>query len=89
MCQPVGHINSGVFKMITDSIVWSIICKGPKYRFLSPIYFNKCREEIGGSLQEFCKLCKREHVDSNALNTWRLNIFLTILIVEFHVTAII
>ena len=27
-------------------------------------------------LQEFCNhLCKREHVESNALNSWKLNIF--------------
>ena len=35
-----------------------------------------CREEIAGALQEFCnRCCKREHVESNALNSWKLNIF--------------
>ena len=29
------------------------------------------------------------HVESNALNTWKLNIFLQLLIVEFHFIAII
>ena len=29
-----------------------------------------------GALQEFCnRWCKREHVESNALNSWKLNIF--------------
>ena len=47
----------------------SIICKGPKYRFPVPIDFKSCREEIAGALQEFCnRWCKREHVESNALN---------------------
>ena len=47
-----------------------------KYRFPSQIDFNKCREEIAGSLQEFCnRWCKREHVEYNALNTWKVNIF--------------
>ena len=55
-----------------------------------PIDFNKCQEEIACSLQEFCNLwCKREHVESNALNTWKFNIFSILLIVEFHFIAII
>ena len=29
-----------------------------------------------GALQKFCnRWCKREHVESNALNSWKLNIF--------------
>ena len=41
-----------------------------------PIDFKSCREEITGALQEFCnRWCKREHVESNALNSWKLNIF--------------
>ena len=41
-----------------------------------PIDFKSDREEIAGALQEFCsRLCKREHVESNALNSWKLNIF--------------
>ena len=40
------------------------------------IDFNKCREEIAGLLQEFCnRCCKQEHVESNVLNTWKINIF--------------
>ena len=43
---------------------------GPKYRFLLPIDFKSCREEIAGALHDFCnRLCKREHVESNALNS--------------------
>ena len=31
---------------------------------------------IAGALQEFFnRWCKREHVESNALNSWKLNIF--------------
>ena len=49
---------------------------GPKYRIPVPINFKSCHEEIAGALQEFCnRWCKREHVESNALNSWKLNIF--------------
>ena len=41
-----------------------------------PIDFKSCRNEITEALQEFCNhFCKREHVESNALNSWKLNIF--------------
>ena len=41
-----------------------------------PIDFKSCREEIAGALQEFCnRWCKRDYVESNALNSWKLNIF--------------
>ena len=61
--------------IIADSRIWSIICKGPKYRLLLPIDFETCCEEIAGALQEFCnRWCKREHIESNALNSWKLNI---------------
>ena len=60
--QPVGHIVTGDLKIITDSIIRSIICKGPKYRFPVLIDFKSCREESAGALQEFCnRWCKREH----------------------------
>ena len=40
------------------------------------IDLKSCLEEIAGALQEFCfRWCKREHVESNALNSWKLNIF--------------
>ena len=40
------------------------------------IDFKSCCEEIAGALQGFCsRWCKREHVESNALNSWKLNIF--------------
>ena len=49
------------------------------------IDFKSCREEIAGVLQEFCnRWFKREHVESNALNSWKLNIFLKLLMVEFR-----
>ena len=41
-----------------------------------PIDFKSCHKEIAEALQEFCnRWCKREHVESNALNSWKLNIF--------------
>ena len=41
-----------------------------------PIDFKLCRGEITRALQEFFnRWCKREHVESNALNSWKLNIF--------------
>ena len=41
-----------------------------------PIAFKSCREEIAGALQDFCNhWCKREHVESNSLNSWKINIF--------------
>ena len=41
-----------------------------------PIKFNSCRKEIAGALQEFYnRWCKRDHVESNALDSWKLNIF--------------
>ena len=40
------------------------------------IDFQKCREKIAGSLNEFCsRWCKREHIECDALNDWKLNIF--------------
>ena len=60
------------------------MCKGPKYRFSVPIDFKSGFEEIAGALQEFCnRWCKREHVESNALNSWKLNIF-KIIDGQFH-----
>ena len=58
--------------MISDSRICLIISKGPKYRFPAHIDFTKCREV----LNDYCtRWCKREHVESNALNNWKLNIF--------------
>ena len=54
-----------------------------------PIDFKSCREEIAGALQEFCnRWCKREHVESNALNSWKLTNFINMM-VEFHFIATI
>ena len=40
------------------------------------IDFQKCREKIAGSLNEFCnRWYKREHVECDALKDWKLNIF--------------
>ena len=61
---------------ITDSRICSVISKGPKYRFPAHIDFNKCRETIASALNDYCtRWCKREHVDSNVLNNWKLKIF--------------
>ena len=40
------------------------------------IDFQKCREKIAASLNEYCnRWCKREHVEGDALKDWKLNIF--------------
>ena len=71
-------------KVISDSRIRSIISKGPKYRFPSPIDFNKCREDIAVALNEFCKRwCQRQHVECNALNSWNISIFN---IIEKHIS---
>ena len=63
-------------RLSTGSRIRSIMCKGPKYRFHLPIDFKSCRQEIAGALQEYCnRWCNQDHVESNALNNWKLNIF--------------
>ena len=45
-----------------------------------PIDFKLCCEEIAGAIQKFCnRWCKREHVESNALNSWKLNLYIKII----------
>ena len=40
------------------------------------IDFQKCREKIAASLNEFySRRCKRDHVECDALKDWKLNIF--------------
>ena len=74
--EPAGHIITGNLKIISDSRIRSIISKGPKYRLPSQIDINKCREGIAVALNEFCKRwCRREHVECNALNSWKISIF--------------
>ena len=74
--QPAGPIVTGNLKIITDSRIRSFISKGPKYRFPAHIDFNKCRETIASALNAVCmRWCKREHVESNALNNWKFKIF--------------
>ena len=74
--QTAGHIVTGDLKIITDSRIRSIVCKGPKFRFPLPIVIKLCREEIAGALQKFCnRWCKRGHVQSNAFNSWKLSTF--------------
>ena len=57
--------------------------------FPLPIDLKLCRQEIAGALQEFLyRWCKREHVESNALNSWKLK-KIRLLMVEFHCIATI
>ena len=43
------------------------------------IDFNKCREEVAGAQLRSCnRWCKREHVEANALNTWKLKEYIVI-----------
>ena len=47
-----------------------------KYRFPSHIVFNRCREEIASSLNDFGnRWCQRDSVDCNALKELKLGIF--------------
>ena len=47
--------------------------------------FQKCREKIAASLTEFCnRWCKREHVECDALEDWKLNIFK---IIDRHISC--
>ena len=74
--QPAGHIITENLKIISDSRIRTIISKDPNYRFPAHIDFTKCREAIAKALNGYCtRWCKREHVESNALNNWKLNIF--------------
>ena len=67
---------TGNLKIISESRIRSIISKGPKSGLPSHIDFNKCREEIAVAINEFCKRwCRREHVECNALNSWKISIF--------------
>ena len=71
-----GHVITSNLRIISDSRIRSIIAKGPKYRVPVHIDFQKCREKIAASLNEYCnRWCKREHVKGDALNDWKLNIF--------------
>ena len=63
-------------KIITDSRIRLVISKGPKYRFPAHIDFSKCRGTLASTLNDYCTCwCKREQVESNALNNWKLKIF--------------
>ena len=70
--QPAGHIVTGYLNIIIDLRIRSVTCisKGLKYRSPAHIDFNKCRETIATSaLNDYCtRWCKREHVETNALN---------------------
>ena len=82
-----GHVITGNLKVISDSRIRSVIAKGPVYRFPMQIDFQKCRDKIASSLNEFSnRWCKREHIEYNkrkygkrslclsTLNVWKLNI---------------
>ena len=59
-----------------DSRIRSKIAMGLKYRFPVQIDFQKCRETLAASLNEFCNhWYKREHVEYDALKDWKLDIF--------------
>ena len=50
------------------------------------IDFPKCRRAIAASLNDFSNhCCKRENVGPDALNKWKINIFITIdTLILFH-----
>ena len=45
-----GHVITEKLKIIAR--ICSVICKGPKYRFLSRVNFEKSREEIAAALDD-------------------------------------
>ena len=52
-------------------LIRSIISKRLKYRFPAHIDLK-----YGGALNDYCtRWCKRDDVEPNALNNWKLNIF--------------
>ena len=74
--QPAGHIFTGNLKIISDSRIRSIISKGPKYSFPAHNDVTKCFDVTAKVLNDYCKRwCKRQHIEPNALNNWKLNIF--------------
>ena len=67
-CISAARVVTEDLKIITYSRILSIICKEPKYRFPLPMDLTRCHEKNAGILQEFFnRLCKRLHVDPNAL----------------------
>ena len=63
-------------KIISDLRIRWITTKGPRYRFLAKIHFQRCSKKIAASLNEYCNSwCKREHVECGALKDCKLNIF--------------
>ena len=73
--QP-DHTMTGNQKIISDTRIRYIVSKGRKYRFPSRIDFKRCREEIASALNDLGnRWCKREYVEPNALNEWKVSIF--------------
>ena len=48
------HVITGNLKIISHSLIRSITTKGPEYRCPAKIDFQKCREIIAASLNEYC-----------------------------------
>ena len=70
---------TGNLKIISDSRIRYKVSKGPKYRSPSRIDFKKCREELAYALNDFGnRWCKREYVEPNALQEWKVSIFKTV-----------
>ena len=75
MYPAAGHIITGNLKIISDSRIRYTVSKAPKYRFPSRIDFEKCREEIASTLNDFSnRWCKREYVEPNALKESKVSI---------------
>ena len=69
------HLLPFPFLSIVKTCRYGVTCR-PKYRFPAHIDFSKCRETIASALNDYCtRWCKREQVESNALNNWKLKIF--------------
>ena len=76
MYPAAGRVVAGGLRVVSDSRVRCVVCKGPKYRFPSRIDFKKCREEIASALNDFGgRWCGRECVEPGALREWKVSIF--------------
>ena len=76
MFQAADHVVTGNLNIFSYSRVDKIVFKGPRYRLPSYIDFNRCREEIASTLNDFSNgWCRRESVKCNALQKRKLSTF--------------
>jgi hypothetical protein len=86
--EPVGHVITGDFHLLEDSILIDIFNKGPKYRLPVEVNFEDCLFEISNAIDTFIKnWCKREGAKEEALYSWKSRILFKISnTIEFYKT---